>query len=70
MIYVDVTFINKAGIRTREEKGFADRRKALRFMYGMKRKGNPIHGWRTDDAEDHRYLWERFHWIGGKEVTR
>ena len=60
MIYIDVIFISKDGKRTHEEKRFDDCRKALRFMYAMKRQGNLIHGWRTDDPEDNEYLWTKW----------
>lgn len=61
MIYVEVSFALVGGGRKTEERRFDDCRKALRFMYGMKRKGNRITGWRTDDPDDNEYLWERFH---------
>ena len=62
MIYIEVMFVGKDGKRTCEEKTFDDCRKALRFMHAMRRKGNLISGWRTDDADDNEYLWERWHY--------
>lgn len=62
MIYIEVSFVGKDGkLRLCEERRFDDCRKALRFMYAMRRKGNKILGWRTDYPDDNEYLWERWH---------
>lgn len=61
MIYVEVIFVAKDGKRTHEEKSFDDCRKALRFMFAMKRKGNIIDSYRCDYRDDFEYLWERWH---------
>ena len=60
MIYIDVTFYNKSGGLTREERKFSSCYMALRFMYAMKRHGNLVHGWRTDDPEENEYLWTKW----------
>ncbi|MBO7696337.1 MAG: hypothetical protein J6T10_27180 [Methanobrevibacter sp.] len=61
MIIVEVIFINRILNKYMvEEKCFNCRIKALRFMYGMRRKGHIINGWRCDHEEDNEYLSKRF----------
>ena len=62
MIYIEVIFINKILNKyIVEERSFNCRIKALRFMYGMKRKGHIINCWRCDYPEDNEYLSRRFY---------
>lgn len=60
MIYINVIFKSKNGQFIQETKTFDDCIKALRFMYGIRRKGHIIDGYKCDDPEESEYLNERF----------
>lgn len=42
-------------------KEFHDSKKALAFMYTMKKKGFKNFEWITEDPEDNEYLYRRFY---------
>lgn len=60
MIDVDVLFKTKTGERKNETKKFNNKVSALRYMYGIERKGHIVLGWKCDHAEDNNYLTKRF----------
>ena len=61
MIEVFILFTYKTGERKEETRTFDNKYSALRFMYGIERKGNLITGWKCKHAEDNDYLSKRFH---------
>lgn len=60
MIYVNVLFKYKSGEIKEETRKFDNKYSALRFMYGIERKGNIVTGWKCNLLEDHNYLSKRF----------
>lgn len=61
MIEVNILFIYKSGERKEETRTFYNKISALRFMYGIERKGHLITGWKCEHVEDHEYLSKRFY---------
>lgn len=61
MIEVLILFIYKTGERKEEKRTFDNKYSALRFMYGIERKGHLITGWKCEHSEDNDYLSKRFH---------
>lgn len=57
MIYVTVWFKDQAQSETKE---FHNRITALRFMYGIRRKGHIIINYYADDPEDTEWINRRF----------
>lgn len=60
MIEVSVLFTYKTGEIKEETRKFNNKYSALRFMYGIERKGNIVTGWKCDLPEDNNYLSKRF----------
>ena len=60
MIYIDVLYRLKTGEKKNDTKSFNNKISALRFMYGIERKGNIVLGWRCEHSEEHEYLRRRF----------
>lgn len=60
MIEIDVLYRLKTGEQKNETKSFNNRVSALRFMYGIERKGNIVLGWKCEHSEDNDYLGRRF----------
>ena len=60
MITIMFAYKTSNGEVKEEERDFYDKRMALRFLYGAKRKNIIILGWRCDDVYDHEWLERRF----------
>lgn len=61
MIKVYILFNYKTGGRKEESQKFDNKYSALRFMYGIERKGHLITGWECEYKEDNDYLSNRFY---------